>query len=84
MTLPPPRSWRWETPDAEWGVEIVPQKGILSWWGADKPRPGVPSHAQGGGGQFQTIADFLACGQGPYPCPPPIRDALRDALKTGP
>ena len=77
-----PTSWRWETDTADWGVDILWERRLLSWWGADKPLPGVPAYAQGGGGQEQTFDDFLATSASPYGCPPDITAAIRRALLT--
>ncbi len=66
------RRWSWETETSEWGVELDARAGLLRWWGADKPRPGVPAYAQGGGGFDQPVADLLATGQPPYACPPEV------------
>jgi hypothetical protein len=71
-----PRQWRWETESSEWGVDLDAPAGLLRWWGADKPRAGVPAYAQGGGGVDQPIADLLSTGQPPYACPPDILEEV--------
>ena len=73
----PSRRWSWETTDSDWGVELDEAAGLLRWWGADKPRPGVPAYAQGGGGQDQPIGELLRGARPPYDCPGAI---LADVL----
>ncbi len=41
--------WHWETEHATWSVELQVERAQLYWVGADKPRPGVPYSALGGG-----------------------------------
>ncbi len=64
--------WTWATETADWGVTLDEATGTLSWWGADKPRPGVPEYAQGGGGIDQPIDELLATGRPRYGCPEAI------------
>ncbi len=75
-------SWSWETETADWGVSLDEATGTLRWWGADKPRPGVPAYAQGGGGADQPVADLLATGQPRYPCPPAVLEEIVAATRA--
>jgi hypothetical protein len=77
-----PRRWQWETEDSDWGVELDERAGVLRWWGADKPRAGVPAYAQGGGGIDQRIADLLATGRPSYACPPGILAEVMAAARA--
>jgi hypothetical protein len=76
---PMSRLWQWDTKDAEWSVELDEQTGVLRWRGADKPRPGVPAYAQGGGEVEQRSWDLVTTGRPAYECPPAI---LVDVLST--
>jgi len=66
------RQWQWSTDSAEWGVVLDAEAGVLRWRGVDKPRPGVPAYAQGGGEVEQRIWDLLTTGRPGYQCPPEI------------
>jgi hypothetical protein len=76
------RRWQWDTESAEWGVDLDEQAGVLRWWGADKPRAGVPAYAQGGGGADQPIAELLSTGVPSYACPPGILEDVMDAARA--
>jgi len=86
------RQWQWNTDDAEWSVVLDAQANVLHWRGVDKPRPGVPAYAQGGGEVDQRTWDLLTTGRPAYECPPEIlvdvfsaaRAALPRELATTP
>jgi hypothetical protein len=74
------RHWEWSTNDADWSVMFDEQAGVLRWRGVDKPRPGVPAYAQGGGEVDQKTWDLLTTGRAAYECPPEILvDVIRAA-----
>lgn len=75
------RRWYWDEPTREWGVELDELRGVLKWWGADKPRPGVPAYAQGGGGVDQPIAELLRTNDPPYDCPAGILAEVIEAAR---
>jgi len=76
------RRWYWDESTSEWGVELDEAAGLLRWWGADKPRPGVPAYAQGGGGMDQPIEEFLRTASPPYACPAKVLTELMDAARA--
>jgi hypothetical protein len=76
------RRWYWEESTSDWGVELDEAAGLLRWWGADKPRPGVPAYAQGGGGRDQPIREFLESGLPAYRCPPHVLAELLEAARS--
>ncbi len=74
--------WSWDTKTADWGVELNTATGVLRWWGADHPRPGVPAYAAGGGQVDQTVADLLASGRPGYSCPPDVLQQVLEAARA--
>jgi len=75
--------WSWDDATSDWGVDLDEAAGKLRWWGADKPRPDVPAHAQGGGEVDQSIDELLTTHRSPYACPAPIlAEVVAAALAT--
>jgi hypothetical protein len=62
-------------------VDLDEATGTLRWWGAEKPRAGVPPYAQTGGGIDQPVPDFLRSGQPSFDCPPAIEAEVRAAAE---
>jgi hypothetical protein len=74
--------WHWETEHATWSVELQVERAQLYWVGADKPRPGVPYSALGGGAQTQPFEELLATGRSRYTCPPHILAEVIAAVRA--